>query len=135
MALIPWTEDLSVHIAEMDKEHKQLVAMINELHEAMTSGKGKDVLGGVLTRLVDYTRFHFAAEEKLMISHQYPGYLNQKSEHDNLTKKVMDIKARIDAGNMVVTVEVMAFLKDWLTKHIIGMDKKYSSFLNAKGIK
>jgi hemerythrin len=109
--------------------------MINELHAAMASGKGKDVLGGVLTRLVDYTKFHFAAEEKLMSSNQYPGYLSQKTEHDNLTKKVSDIKARLDAGNMVVTVEVMTFLKDWLTKHIMGLDKKYSSFLNSKGIK
>ncbi|MBI5849255.1 MAG: hemerythrin family protein [Nitrospirae bacterium] len=135
MALITWKEDLSVNIAEMDKEHKQLVVMINELHEAMSSGKGKDVLGGVLARLIDYTKFHFAAEEKLMESNKYPGYLSQKGEHDNLTKKVMDLKARLDAGNMVVTVEVMAFLKDWLTKHIMGQDKKYSSFLNAKGIK
>lgn len=135
MALITWTEELSVNIAEMDKEHKQLVAMINELHEAMATGKGKDVLGGVMTRLVDYTKFHFAAEEKLMSSNQYPGYPNQKTEHDNLTKKVSDIKARLDAGNMVVTVEVMTFLKDWLTKHIMGLDKKYSDFLNGKGVR
>jgi len=135
MALINWSDELSVNIAEMDKEHKQLVAMINELHEAMSSGKGKDVLGNVLGRLVDYTKFHFAAEEKLMSSNQYPGYLNQKAEHDKLTKQVIDIKARLDAGNMVVTVEVMTFLKDWLTKHIMGLDKKYSSFLNNKGIK
>ncbi len=134
MALITWTEDLSVNIAEMDKEHKQLVAMINELHEAMASGKGKDVLGGVLARLVDYTKFHFAAEEKLMSSNKYPGYLSQKAEHDNLTKKVLEIKTRLDAGNMVVTVEVMTFLKDWLTKHIMGVDKKYSSFFAGKGI-
>ena len=36
---------------------------------------------------------------------------------------------------MILTLEVMNFLKDWLTGHILGVDKKYAPFFAAKGLK
>jgi len=33
-----------------------------------------------------------------------------------------------------ITLEVMNFLKDWLSHHILSVDKKYAPFLNEKGI-
>lgn len=135
MALISWTEDLSVSVKDFDNQHKELIKLINELHDAMAARKGTEVLGRVLANLVSYTKVHFANEEKLMLAHNYPGYLNHKAEHDSLTKKALDIKSKFDRGNNIISVELMAFLKDWLTKHIIGLDKKYSTFFAGKGIK
>jgi hemerythrin-like metal-binding protein len=54
--------------------------------------------------------------------------------HKNLTKQVVDLKAKIDAGSGVMAVEVMAFMKDWLTSHIMSEDKKYAPFLKSKGV-
>ena len=42
MSLIQWSDEYSVMVREMDDQHKTLVGMINDLHEAMKSGKGKD---------------------------------------------------------------------------------------------
>lgn len=134
MDLITWNEALSVNIKEINVQHKKLISMINELNSAMGSGKGKEIMGGVLSGLVDYTKSHFAAEEGLLQKHQYPGYLNHKAEHDKLTKQVVDIANTFNAGKAVVTVEIMSFLKNWLTNHIQAIDKKYSSHLNAKGV-
>jgi len=134
MALISWNQDLSVQVAQFDNQHRELVRLINELHDAMAQRKGSEVLGKVLSSLVDYTTKHFAAEEKLMKQHSYPGYLSHKMEHDTLTRKALEIKTKFDSGKMVVSVELMNFLKDWLTKHIMGLDKKYSSFFLSKGI-
>jgi hemerythrin len=33
-----------------------------------------------------------------------------------------------------MTIEVLDFLTDWLKRHIIGVDKQYSDFLNARGV-
>ncbi|HTZ18157.1 MAG TPA: bacteriohemerythrin [Dissulfurispiraceae bacterium] len=134
MALINWSEDYSVHVKEMDEQHKKLIAMINDLNDAMKSGKSKDIMDKILKGLIDYTVFHFGAEEKLMKSNNYPGYQQQKTQHESLTKKVMEYQERLNSGKMVMGVEVMNFLKDWLINHIKGLDTKYGPFLNSKGI-
>ena len=134
MALITWTNDFSVNIKEIDEQHKKLMAMINDLHAAMLVGKAKDAIGPILGGLVDYTKTHFALEEQLMTKHQYTGYLAHKAAHDALTKQVMDLKAKFGEGKALITMDIMTFLKDWLTKHILETDKKYSSFFNGKGI-
>ena len=134
MALISWNQDLSVQVAQFDNQHKELVGLVNDLHDAMASGKGNTVLGKTLAKLIDYTKTHFAAEEKLMKQHSYPGYLSHKMEHDTLTRKALEIRTTFDSGKMVMSVELMNFLKDWLTKHIKGVDKKYGPFFLSKGI-
>jgi hemerythrin len=132
--LIQWTQQLSVSVEEIDKQHKRLVNLINMLHDSMRMGKGKEVLGKVLEELTDYTVYHFDSEEKLLMQYEYPSYTLHKKEHENLTKQVKEIKEQFDSGDTILTVEFMGFLKDWLNNHILQVDKKYSSFLNSKGI-
>ena len=134
MALLTWDSKYSVNIGEIDAQHRKLFDLVNNLHDAMKSGQGKNVMGKILSELVDYTVYHFRTEEDLFQKHGYPGYLNHKKEHDDLTKQVLDLKGRSDKGEMIVTVEVMNFLKNWLNNHILGTDKKYSQFLNGKGV-
>lgn len=44
MTYITWNNELSVGNAFIDKDHHKLIDFINELHDAMAQGKGKDVL-------------------------------------------------------------------------------------------
>jgi len=133
--LFCWDSTYSVNIGVIDTQHKTLVTMINDLHQAMAKGSGKEKLGGILSNLIKYTRAHFATEETLMQTHGYPGFLAQKSEHESLTKTVLDLQSRFLSNQVGLSIEVMDFLKDWLVKHILGSDKKYTSFLNAKGVR
>jgi hemerythrin len=132
--LFPWSDTYSVKIGVIDMQHKGLVNYLNELHQGMSDGRGKDVLGKVLSQLVKYTQLHFTTEERLMESHGYPDYLAHKAEHERLTKTVLDFQRKFHSNEVALTVEVMDFLKDWLTKHILGSDKKYGPFMNAKGV-
>ncbi len=134
MAFIDWNENLSVQIKELDDQHKKLIALINELNEAMRVGKGKDIMAKILASLVDYTKYHFGAEEKLMQTHSYPTYIIHKKAHDDLTKQVIDLQKKFESGNVVITIDVMTFLKNWLSKHIMGTDKQYTAFFKGKGI-
>ncbi|HMK59743.1 MAG TPA: bacteriohemerythrin [Dissulfurispiraceae bacterium] len=135
MALIDWSDNYSVNVKAMDDQHKKLVSIINELNDSMKTGKSKDVMEKILKGLVDYTITHFSAEEALMKNSGYPGYANQKSQHEDLVKKVQDYQNKYHSGQMVMGVEIMSFLKDWLLNHISGLDKKYGPYLNEKGIK
>ena len=133
--LFPWKDAYSVNIGIVDSQHKVLVDLLNELHQAMMTGKGKEQLGNILFKLIKYAQGHFKAEEALMQSKQYPDFANHKAEHDRLTKTVMDFQAKFSKNEVGLTMEVMDFLRDWLMKHIMGVDKKYGPFLNAKGVR
>jgi len=135
MAIIQWNENLSVGIDVFDRQHKKLIDLINQLNDAMSVGKGKDVLGKILTELINYTQYHFSAEEKLFGQYAYPEAQAHIREHVNLTQKATDLKKAFDSGKTIISVQTMDFLKDWLNNHILKTDKKYGPFLNSKGVK
>ena len=95
----------------------------------MLSGKGREVLGGVLNELIDYTKRHFADEEELMRRHNYPEYSRHKTIHEELTFKVLNLKREFESGTSVLTMDVMTFLQQWLTGHIEKSDKQYSPYV------
>lgn len=135
MAFINWTDSLSVGVSEMDNQHKRLIAMINDLSEAMKMGKGKEALGKILSGLIIYTQTHFTAEEKYFEKYNYPLAPSHRREHATFVKKVSEVKTAFDAGKLSVTVETMNFLRDWLKNHIMGTDQKYTQFFNEKGLR
>jgi len=135
MPLMTWNEQMSVGVKVLDEDHKKLVAMINELHEGLKAGHGKDVLGKILDGLVSYTKFHFQREQQLFARTGYPEAEAHKKLHDDLTKQVLDVQAKFKSGAVTcLSLDVMEFLKNWLTNHIQGTDKKYGPHLNSKGI-
>ena len=135
MALIEWNDNLSVNIAEIDKQHRRLVDMINELNDAMKLGKGNAVLGKIINGLIDYTATHFGTEEKYFKTFGYPDAESHKKEHADFVSKVSEFKSGFNKGKLSVSVEVMRFLSQWLQNHIKVIDKKYGPFLNEKGLK
>lgn len=134
MALLNWTSSYSVNVKEIDLQHQKLVNLINLLHDAMKSGKGKEVMGQALNDLVSYTKFHFKYEEDLFQKTMYPDTMIHKRQHQDLVKQVSDFVKQFQTGEKLLTMDLMNFLKKWLTDHIVGTDKKYSAHFNSKGI-
>jgi hemerythrin len=132
MGLFAWKEDYAVSHVEIDSQHRQLFRLADDLHQAMLDGKARDQLAGVLARLVEYTKGHFATEERLMLANGYPEYPSHKAEHDSLTRKVVDFHQDLEAGRAAISVQLLQFLKDWLAHHIAATDRKVAGFLRAK---
>ncbi|MFA7405376.1 MAG: bacteriohemerythrin, partial [Pelobacteraceae bacterium] len=132
--LINWSRSYSVGVNQMDSEHQRLIDIINNLYSAMRSGRSKDAIGSILDELVDYTKTHFAHEERLMRDSGYAGFDEQKRAHESLISQVMEIQNKYRAGT-ALGQEVMNFLKNWLVNHIQGLDKRYGPVMNKKGIK
>jgi hemerythrin len=131
---IEWNERYSVHIEEIDSQHKKIFSIINRLHDAMKARKGQDVIGSLLGELVDYTYYHFATEEKYFRLCNYLHFDVHKSEHDLMRNLVAELKRKFDADTGTIILEVMELLKDWLSDHVLGSDQKYGPFLNKQGI-
>lgn len=124
-----WKDDYSVSVPELDAQHRRLVVYINRLHDAMASGQARDSLEPILTGLVAYARFHFAAEERLLASCHYPDLPGQIAQHEAFTRKLAAFQKAYQSGKGALSIAVMGFMKGWLVGHIQGSDKKYTPFL------
>jgi hemerythrin len=132
MALINWNESLQLGFDAIDAQHQNLVQITNELHTSMLVGKSKMALGDLLSRLAAYTQYHFGFEEQLFRQHRYPKIAEHTAQHASLAKKVLGYKTQFDSGNTVLSVEIMEFLRDWLTKHISVSDREFVAHLNTR---
>ncbi len=129
--LITWEPSLSVGVESIDKQHRRLVDMVNDLHTSMLAGHGQDALGKILSGLVAYTHEHFRHEEQLMRTHGYPTSDVHFKQHRELEKTVQEFGTRFAEGKERISIELSRFLKDWLTHHIMRTDKELGKFLQA----
>ncbi len=132
--LLHWTDALSVGIEEIDAQHKELVKLINQLHNVIWEKRGTVVCMEILDKLVEYTRVHFAVEESLMRILRYPDYEPHRQEHEKLIAQVVELQRKLKSGEENVSFELMRFLKNWLIRHIVGTDKAYTPYFLSKGM-
>ncbi len=133
--IMKYTDDLKTNINEIDNQHKKLVSIINELYNAMLNKRAREILKKIIDELHNYTIYHFSTEERYMKMYNYPGALNHISEHKMFIKKVEEFREKFERGSASLTIEIMNFLKDWLTNHIKIVDKRLGEFLVEKGVK
>ena len=133
MAIIAWKEIYETGIVVLDNEHRKLVEVINQLYESIRDKHGEEVLEEILTMLETYTIDHFQHEEKLMTEYHFSGLEEHQKLHRELIASLQDMKARADSGTEELAQELLNFLRTWLLKHILAVDKQYGSFLESRG--
>ena len=134
MALINWNENMSVDVEKIDQQHQKLVAMINDLNDAMKQRRGNETIGQIVGGLMGYTATHFKTEETYFDQFGYPEADQHKKEHTEFVQKVSEFKDGFDGGKLGLSIEVIQFLSNWLKNHIMGTDKKYTQFFKANGL-
>lgn len=144
MKKLEWDESFSVNIAELDLQHQKLFDLINQLYAAWQNSKRDSadislmeemsLQYSTLEKLIEYTEYHFATEEKYMEQSQYPGYELQKKEHGQFTNEVTAMQEDFRSGKNVSTTDIIKFLVEWLKDHILGIDKLYAEHFNACGL-
>ncbi len=134
MAYLEWNETFSVHVREFDDQHREIVSMINGLHDVMEQGTDGAEEVDMIHHLIAYASTHFKAEERYMTQFGFAGYEFHEAEHDRFIEQVLAFQQRLSKGERVIPDELMTFLKGWLIKHILGTDKQYSQFFNDKGL-
>ena len=130
MELIKLEDNLKLDIPEIDSQHETLIGLINLLHETMLQGANRAALDGLLSKLLEHTRNHFAYEEQLMSQHNYPGYEAHKSEHSRLMQHLVDLTERYNNGELLLSFAIVLELKGWAVVHIEKSDKQLGTFLN-----
>jgi hemerythrin-like metal-binding protein len=134
MAFVDWKQEYSVGNREIDEQHKRLVGLINQLHDAMKAGGRHEDLMKIMNELVDYTRYHFSHEEKLMQKAGYRDLAAHQRVHRAMVEQVEKLKQEAGTSRAGFSIKLMGFLKNWLTDHILGSDQKYASSLKSVGV-
>ena len=135
MAYINWDKKYEVGVSVMDQQHMKLFDMINEFYNSLKLKSGNDAFLELIDKMSEYAIYHFSTEQELFYNCKYPEYEEHKNQHDEFIEKIVDVKQLIESGNLVVSIEITDFLKNWITNHIAVCDKKSAEFLVQQGIK
>ena len=128
-----WTPSMSTGVAELDKQHQELIDRLNDLTRAMIDGHGTEKLGETLDFLGTYAVNHFAAEEAQMARHRCPMEAANKKAHADFVKRFGEIQHTVAANGATATVLIatMRELSTWLVSNIQGCDAKLKSCVQA----
>ena len=130
------TADLITGIPALDAQHRDLLALVNEVVYAPEEDVDPDVFTLAVTFLQGYIVYHFAAEEAFMTELGYPQRNLHFDLHGRLQRKVAELAYTVrQAGvSRAVRAEVSLMLEDWLVYHIREADREMARFIRAQPV-
>jgi hemerythrin-like metal-binding protein len=134
MKSLEWKESYSVGVQSLNEQHKVLVGHLNTIYELFDSPDKREQVGALLSELEQYALVHFRSEEDLFIKYKYRELDKHALEHRFYEHKVSEFKTRFDSSDEKVPLDMLEFLADWLTGHILGSDQEYRRYLNNCGV-
>jgi hemerythrin len=129
-----WHDAFSINVAQMDRDHMRLVEIANAIVEHLHRNADRNSLARLFDALVEYTQYHFAAEERLMLLYGYPATEGHCRSHRDLKRQVIEYVKQVLGGDAPNKAGFLQFFESWLVRHILNEDRKYGAFLNAKGV-
>jgi len=126
---IVWDDTLSVEIDEIDDDHRRLTDLFNLLNHSVEAGDSREYIDALLEELISCTVWHFRHEERLMIRHQYDGFQEHKTEHNELIDAVQALQQKFLSEKRVPSEQDLEFLELWLTRHILSTDMELGRYL------
>lgn len=137
--IFAFTEQYKMGIPMIDEQHKMLFDIIrraNDLvQEKMLYDKYDEIID-ILEQLHAYTEDHFQDEEEYMKKIGYPGLPQQKKAHAAFIEKMVKLDLGdmnyIDDHQQEYLEDLIIYLLDWLTHHILMMDRQIAEWENNK---
>lgn len=129
MAIFIWNDSFKTGVGTIDKQHKKLVDLLNQLDESLAIEGDKQIVISLLDELVEYTQYHFQSEEDFMLSHEYDNkaFKEHQHVHQQFVDQIKQAQKDCHANPAKVTDELLDFLVQWLINHILLTDKQMAS--------
>ncbi len=131
MPQVDFKDVLNIGLPELDKQHRHLISLFNSLIQAMSIGKGVDVLEHLFSELKDYTVYHFTDEERFMEVNGYPAIEGHRARHEALIAQVDEFKKRM-MNSAFSPNEALDFVNDWIILHIMNEDTAIGKFIQSR---
>jgi hemerythrin len=125
MPLIEWRDEFNTGVAEVDHEHRELIDLINQLHDQLRRDPDRDTVAAFLGEVFAKISAHFALEETVMRKHRYDEYAAHKAEHEALLDEIRDIMDDYEAGSFADAGTALATtVQDWFINHFKTKDAR-----------
>jgi len=131
MALLQWKDAYSVSVAAIDHEHKELIDLINRLHDKLAAKDAKSSIEDFLGDLFKGISAHFALEERFMRDCRYDRLAEHKRDHEQLLDDIRDIMDGLEDSGETVGAELGARLDAWFLRHFETHDARLHKALGA----
>jgi hemerythrin len=132
MPFIDWHPDFEMKVDEFDQHHKHLFSLLNAVYEGFVEKNASTKVSEILDELLDYASYHFSAEEYWMKEHHFPGLAAHRQEHEFFSGRVVEMQHDLVKGNSPALREVLTFLRNWITNHILATDAEYGRYIEVK---
>ena len=121
---VTWTPQIATNVESVDEQHKTIINEINHLLDLMKQGKARSEIGKTVEFLDNYTKTHFADEEKIMAKHNCAIAEVNKQQHAIFLGKIAKYKELLadENASTMVTLDVKKELMEWFINHITKID-------------
>lgn len=133
--LLAWDPHYSIGVGAIDRQHRRLFDISNRFYEAWRHRAGRDVLCRLFDELLEYTSYHFAAEERLMRKIDYPGLSRHRRSHEEIVDLVRKYRAQLRAAEQGAETQALEFIKTWLNIHVLEDDRGIGDCLRRERTK
>lgn len=139
MAEIILENDHKIGIEEIDDQHKQLAALLNELYRVMSVTQHFEEIEDIVTKIMNYAHLHNHTEEQLFMKYNYPGKLVHIQAHRSfmdrmaVAGKEYETAFKDGDGNIgSATVKIWWTIKTWYEEHILNEDKAFGEWVQRQ---
>jgi len=127
---IAWSSELSVGLPRLDEQHKNIIDAFSKLLLAVDEARvDSEIVSDTLTELTRHACEHFREEESLLEQVAYPGIEEHRKDHQEFQERIVQYCVATSIGVPSVPGELLAYLHDWLKRHVLELDMKYKPFL------
>jgi hemerythrin-like metal-binding protein len=131
MQLLKWKDEYSMSEEKIDKQHKGLFKLSNEIYHLVEVGiDDAEHFRELFMALNDYTVEHFIYEEMYMERKGYPQLEEHIEQHLVFTKRLKELALGINKESHIK--DIGEFVTTWLLQHVLNEDMKYKTFIQAK---
>ena len=124
MALLEWKPEYAVGVASVDYEHREMIALINELYEKMGEHPDADTIETGLGEIHAAIAAHFALEERHMRTAEFGEYELHKEDHEELLDQIRELMDQFVADPHAGRVRLQQRLSDWFAEHFRTFDAR-----------
>ena len=125
-----WDSSLNCGVEQVDNEHKELFRIAGELSKVAKTEKSIEKSRMVLEFLGNYVVEHFAHEEALMYSCNYPNTDEHEKLHKKFVQTFLDLKKKFNESGepLSVSTQIHYATMSWLVNHIQIIDMRFVKY-------
>ena len=125
MTLLHWQDNFAIGIAEVDHEHRELIGLINALHDALGTERAGERVEAFLGDIFADISAHFALEERVMRERRYDALTEHKADHARLLDQLCDMMDMQAAGAALDDAQFGRDLAEWFAGHFRTHDARF----------